>query len=56
MIEVEQEAGQFSDNMAGTENDVNHELSTFVDSKHEVPKLLSLALHRYVWITFDISK
>ena len=37
MIEVEQEAGQFSENMAGTENDLNHVLSTFVDSEHEIP-------------------
>ena len=37
MIEVEQEAGQFSDNMAGTENNLNHVLSTFVDSEHEIP-------------------
>ena len=37
MIEVEQEAGQLSDNMAGTENDLNHVLSTFVDSEHEIP-------------------
>ena len=37
MIEVEQEAGQFSDNMAGTENDVNRVLSTFVNSEHEIP-------------------
>ena len=36
MIEVEHEAGQFSDNMAGTENDLNHVLSTFVDSEHEI--------------------
>ena len=37
MIEVEQEEGQFSDNMAGTENDLNHVLSTFMDSEHEIP-------------------
>ena len=37
MIDVEQEAGQFFDNMAGTENDLNHVLSTFVDSEHEIP-------------------
>ena len=37
MIEVEQEAGQFYDNMAGTENDQNHVLSTFVDSGHKIP-------------------
>ena len=55
MIDVEQEAGQFSENMAGTENDINHVLSTFVDSEHEVP-FLQLALRRYVWITFIIQK
>ena len=37
MIDVEPEAGQFFYNMAGTENDLNHVLSTFVDSKHEIP-------------------
>ena len=37
MIDVEQEAGHFSDNMAGTENDLNDVLSTFVDSEHEIP-------------------
>ena len=37
MIDVEQEEGQFFYNMAGTENDLNHVLSTFVDSEHEIP-------------------
>ena len=37
MIDVEQEAGQFFDNMTGTENDLNHVLSTFVDFEHEIP-------------------
>ena len=37
MIDVEQEAGHFSVNMAGTENDLNHVLSTFVDSEHDTP-------------------
>ena len=55
MIDVEQEAGQFSENMAGTGNDINHVLSTFVDSEHEVP-FLQLALRRYVWTTFIIHK
>ena len=36
MVDVEQEAGQFSNYMAGTENDLNHVLSTFVDSAHEI--------------------
>ena len=45
MIEVEQEAGQFSDNMAGTENDLNHVLSTFVDSEHGIPNFCHL---RYI--------
>ena len=37
MIDVEQESWQLLDNMTGTENDLNHVLSTFVDSKHEIP-------------------
>ena len=37
MIDVEQEAGQFFDNMAGTEKALNHVLSTFVDSEDEIP-------------------
>ena len=45
MIDVEQEAGQFFDNMAGTENDLNHVLSTFVDSEHEIPNFCN---SRYV--------
>ena len=45
MIDVEQEAGQFCDNMAGTENDLNHVLSTFVDSEHEIPNFCN---SRYV--------
>ena len=39
MIDVEQEAGQFFNNMAGTENDLHHVLSTFVDSEHEIQNL-----------------
>ena len=45
MIDVEQEAGQFFDDMAGTENDLNHVLSTFVDSEHEIPNFCN---SRYV--------
>ena len=37
MIDIEQEAGQFFYNMAGTENNLNHVLSTFVDSEHKIP-------------------
>ena len=37
MIDVEQESWQLFDNMTGTENDLNHVLSTFVDSEHEIP-------------------
>ena len=37
MIDVEQESWQLLDNMTGTENDLNHVLSTFVDSEHEIP-------------------
>ena len=28
--------------MAGTENDLNHVLSTFVDSEHEIPNFCHL--------------
>ena len=45
MIDGEQEEGQFFDNMAGTENDLNHVLSTFVDSEHEIPNFCN---SRYV--------
>ena len=45
MIDVEQEAGHFFDNMAATENDLNHVLSTFVDSEHEIPNFCN---SRYV--------
>ena len=44
MIDVEQESWQLLDNMTGTENDLNHVLSTFVDSEHEIPNFHS----RYV--------
>ena len=37
MIDVEQESWQLLDNMTGIENDLNHVLSTFVDSEHEIP-------------------
>ena len=37
MIDVEQESWQLLDNITGTENDLNHVLSTFVDSEHEIP-------------------
>ena len=45
MIDVEQEEGEFIDNMAGTENDLNHVLSPFVDSEHEIPNFCN---SRYV--------
>ena len=45
MIEMKPEAGQFSDKMAGTENDLNNVLSTFVDSEHEIPNFCHL---RYI--------
>ena len=45
MTEFEQESGQFSDNMAGTENDLNHVLSTFVDSEHAIRNFCHL---RYI--------
>ena len=41
MIDVEQEAGQISDNMAGKENDLNHVLATPVGSEHEIPIFFS---------------
>ena len=36
MIDAEERTGHFYDNFAGTENDLNHVLSTFVDSEHEI--------------------
>ena len=36
MIDAEERTGQIYDNFAGTENDHNHVLSTFVDSEHEI--------------------
>ena len=45
IIDVEQEVGQFSEKMAATENDLNHVLSTFVDSEHEIKFLCN---SRYV--------
>ena len=36
MIDIEEETGQIYDNFASTENDLNHVLSTFVDSEHEI--------------------
>ena len=36
MIDAEEGTGNFYDNFAGTENDLNHVLSTFVDSEHEI--------------------
>ena len=56
MIDVEQKLWQFLDNMTGTENDLNHVLSIFVDSEHEIPNFYSLALRRYVWPAVIIPK
>ena len=36
MIDTEQSTGHFYTNLAGSENDLNHVLSTFVDSEHEI--------------------
>ena len=36
MIDAEERTGYFYDNFAGTENNLNHVLSTFVDSEHEI--------------------
>ena len=36
MIDAEQSTGHFHTNLAGSENDLNHVLSTFVDSEHEI--------------------
>ena len=36
MIDAEERTGQIYDNFAGTENYLNHVLSTFVDSEHEI--------------------
>ena len=38
MIDAEQSTGHFITNLAGSENDLNHVLSTFVDSEHEIKK------------------
>ena len=39
MIDADERTGHFYDNFAGTENDFNHVLSTFVDSEHEITNL-----------------
>ena len=36
MIDADERTEHFYDNFAGTENDLNHVLSTFVDSEHEI--------------------
>ena len=36
MIDAEERTGQIYDNFAGTESDLNHVLSTFVDSEYEI--------------------
>ena len=36
MIDAEQSTGHFYTNLAGSENDLHHVLSTFVDSEHEI--------------------
>ena len=36
MIDPEQSTGHFYTNLAGSENDLNHVLSIFVDSEHEI--------------------
>ena len=36
MIDAEQRIDRFYTNLAGSENDLNHVLSTFVDSEHEI--------------------
>ena len=36
MIDAEQSTGHFYTNLAGLENDLNHVLSAFVDSEHEI--------------------
>ena len=51
MIDVEQESWHLFDNMTGTENDLNHALSTFVDSEHEIP---NFCLSRHV-DTFEVQ-
>ena len=45
MIDAEERTEHFYDNFAGTENDLNHVLSTFVDSEHEIT---SFCHSRYV--------
>ena len=52
MIDVDQRTGHF----AGTENDLNHVLSTFVDSEHEITHFFSFTVRRYVWNPFDSPK
>ena len=36
MIDTEQKAHRFYNNLAGLENDLDYVLSTFVDSEHEI--------------------
>ena len=45
MIDIEEESWQLFDNMTGTENDLNHVRSTFIDSEHEIP---NFCYSRYV--------
>ena len=54
MIDAEQSTGHFYTNLAGSENDLNHVLSTFVDYEHEITiffvtrgMLIYLKLNRY---------
>ena len=39
IIDAEQRTGCFYNNLAGTENDLNHVLSTFVDPEHEITNI-----------------
>ena len=49
MIDAEQSTGHFYTNLAGSENDLNHVFSTFVDSEHEITNFCH-------WQYVDISE
>ena len=53
MIDAEERTGQIYDNFAGTKNDLNHVLSTFVESEHEISNLCH---SRYVDLSNQYSK
>ena len=48
MIDAEQRTCHLYNNLAGTENYLNHVLSIFVDSEHEITNFYPLTVCRYV--------